>query len=87
MIDLDTLEVGAVVRLVSGSPHMTVTGFAMSPGGPPGRGKVEPKRIAAKLLLWNDRQGFVRIELQPELLAPPRKRPVPVEGAAEGEES
>lgn len=79
MVDINDLFVGAIVRLASGSPKMTVVGF--STAAPAARGE-KGRRIEVRVLLWSDRQGFVRADLPPQLLVYPRPAAAGPEEAA-----
>lgn len=69
-VDIKTLAVGSVVRLISGSPKMTVVGFG--PDAP--KGLTPDQRRTVRVLVWCDGVGFVRAELNPDLLVFPRDR-------------
>lgn len=80
MIDIETLEIGDVVRLVSGSPCMTVRGFRETAIA--GRGKpLSAARSHVQVVVWSNRHGFLKEEFRPEELCWPRERfePAPVE--------
>jgi hypothetical protein len=66
-LSMQDLEVGSIVRLLSGSPKMTVTGFTPVQVG--GR-RAAP--IHVQLLMWSDRLGFVNAKIEPRFLVFPR---------------
>lgn len=55
MIDIETLSVGQVVQLVSGSPFMTVRGF--KPIAPPSSRRAPRSHVTC--ILWGHRLGFI----------------------------
>jgi uncharacterized protein YodC (DUF2158 family) len=73
MIDIETLKIGDVVQLASGSPYMTVQGFRPVVGNLPGSTRKSP-RTHVCIVVWSHRHGFLKEVFQPEELRLPLPR-------------
>lgn len=72
MLSVESLRCGVVVRLISGSPKMTVERVERKPNG----------EHRVHLVVWSDRLGLQRFALAPEQLVWPRPAPEPEEADA-----
>ncbi len=61
MLKSDEVKIGSIVRLVSGSPKMTVTDIGTDADG----------NLEADVIFWTDRLGFVTREIGLEFLCWP----------------